>query len=93
MSDVETINVALSRQQAALLRAAVDAGEYATTSEIVQEAVRGWEEKRALRLADADRLRTLWDEGKASGAARKLDFQDLRREARAQLVEAKADGR
>jgi len=35
------------------------------------------------------RLRELWDEGKASGPARPLDFEELRQEARARLKAAK----
>lgn len=93
MSNVEKISVALTSQQVALLREAVDAGEYATTSEIVREAVRGWQEKRELRRSDVSRLRELWNEGKASGEATKLDFDELRREARQRLTEAKPNGR
>jgi antitoxin ParD1/3/4 len=93
VSNVEKISVALTSQQVALLREAVDAGEYATTSEIVREAVRGWQEKRELRRSDVIRLRELWDEGKASGQATELNFEELRREARQRLTEAKVNGR
>ncbi len=74
----------------AALKAAVKTGEYATTSEIVREAIRDWQFKRELRQEDIKRLRQLWDEGKASGAARPLDFAELRREARERLKSVKA---
>ncbi|MGY3445137.1 MULTISPECIES: ribbon-helix-helix domain-containing protein [unclassified Bradyrhizobium] len=84
-SNVEKLSVALTGEQAAALRAAVDAGEYATTSEIVREAVRDWQLKRELRQGDVRRLRQLWDEGVASGMAGVLDTKALRKEARARL--------
>lgn len=91
--NVEKMSVALTSQQVAALKAAVDAGEYATTSEAVREALRDWQAKRDLRLDDIRRLQRMWDEGKASGAARPLDFDALRKEARKRLTEAATDER
>ncbi len=89
MPDVQEISVALTGEQLAALKAAVEAGEYATTSEIIREAIRDWQFKRELRQEDVKRLRHLWDEGKASGPAEPLDFEELRREAQKRLAEAK----
>jgi antitoxin ParD1/3/4 len=85
MSDIQKISVALTAEQIASLKAAVDAGEYATASEIVREAIRDWQFKRELRQEDVKRLRQVWDDGKSSGLARPLDFGELRREARQRL--------
>lgn len=85
MADVQKVSVALTGEQVAALKAAVDAGEYATTSEIVREAIRDWQFKRAIREEDLKRLRQLWDQGKASGAAKPVDFESARREARERL--------
>lgn len=93
MANVEKMSVALTTQQAAALRSAVEAGEYATTSEVVREAVRDWQAKRDLRLEDTRRLQELWDQGKASGPATPLDFAELRREARSRLNAAKPNDR
>jgi len=96
VTDIHKISVALTGEQIAALKAAVDAGAYATTSEIVREAIRDWQFKRELRQEDTRRLRKLWDEGKASGPAQPLDFDELRREAQRRLAEAldvKRDGR
>jgi len=41
MANIAKVSVALTSEQVATLRAAVDAGEYATTSEIVREAGAG----------------------------------------------------
>jgi antitoxin ParD1/3/4 len=96
MADIQKISVALTGEQLAALKAAVETGEYATTSEIVREAIRDWQFKRELRQEDVKRLRQLWDEGKASGPAAPLDFGKLRREARQRLAKtqkAQGDGR
>jgi antitoxin ParD1/3/4 len=85
MPDVQKISVALTGEQIGALKAAVETGEYATTSEIVREAIREWQFKRALRQEDLMRLRHLWDEGKASGTAQSVDFAHARHEARQRL--------
>ena len=89
MSDIQKVSVALTGEQVSALKAAVASGEYATTSEIVREALRDWQFKRELRRDEIERLRQLWDEGKASGPARPLDFDELRREARQRLAAVK----
>ena len=86
MANVEKVSIALTTEEIAALKAVVEAGEYATTSEVVREAVRDWQAKRELRQEELLRLRRLWDEGKASGQAEPVDFDDLRREARARLA-------
>src|SRR5258708_33636785 len=93
MATVEKVSVALTNEQVSALKAAVETGEYATTSEIVREAVRDWQLKRELRQEDIKRLRQMWDTGLASGSAGELDMQELRREARTRLKGArKASG-
>ena len=85
MASVEKLSVALTNEQISALEAAVDAGEYATTSEIVREAVRDWQLKRELRQEDIKRLRQMWDDGITSGSAGELDMKKLRQEARERL--------
>lgn len=87
MSNVQKISVALTHQQMADVRAAIDSGEYATPTEILREAVRDWQAKRKSRQdgSDAQRLRQIWDEGKARGDGGPVDFEALRREARGRL--------
>jgi len=91
MPDVQKVSVALTGEQLGALRAAVETGEYATTSEIVREAIRDWQFKRELRQEDLRHLRQLWDQGKASGAAAPVDFYNARREARQRLATATED--
>jgi antitoxin ParD1/3/4 len=86
MPEVQKVSIALTGEQLGALKAAVETGEYATTSEIVREAIRDWQFKRELRQEDLKRLRQLWDQGKTSGAAKPADFEDARREARKRLA-------
>ena len=96
MADIQKVGVAVTGEQLAALKAAVEAGEYATTSEIVREALRDWQFKRDLRQEEVKRLSKVWDEGKAGGPPEPLAFCELRREARRRLAElqkAQADAR
>ena len=63
MSKLERITVTMPEEMAAKLRAAVESGEYATTSEIVREALRDWGDEQERRQAGLERLRALIAEG------------------------------
>ncbi len=67
MSNVEKLSVAVTPEMASLMRAAVDAGEYASTSEVVREALRDWEYRRKQREQAIEELRRLIQEGIDSG--------------------------
>jgi antitoxin ParD1/3/4 len=45
---------------AALVKAAIEHGDYASTSEVVRDALRDWVHKRSLRQQDVTELRSLW---------------------------------
>jgi antitoxin ParD1/3/4 len=81
VAEIHKISVSLPADQVTALRAAVEAGEYATASEVVRAALRDWQLKRERRLQECDRLRQLWDAGKASGKPAPLDFDGLKAEA------------
>ena len=91
MPDVQKISIALTAEQIFAIKSAVETGEYATTSEIVREAIRDWQFKRTLRQEDLNRLRQLWDQGKASGETTSVDFDQVRSEARQRLAKAGGD--
>ena len=82
MAAIERMTIVFPEPMAAEIRAAVEAGEFASTSEAVREAVRQWSRQRQLRDAEIEGLRRAWDEGKASGRAGKLDMTALIAEAR-----------
>ena len=67
MAQVEKVSIAVTPEMAAMLRSAVASGEYASSSEVVREALRDWKERRTLRNEAIAELRRLWDEGLASG--------------------------
>ena len=46
MANIERMTVVFPEPMAATIRAAVEAGDYATTSEAVRDAVRLWTDKR-----------------------------------------------
>ena len=92
MPNIEKLSIALTSEQAAAIRAAVETGEYATTSEAIREAVRDWQMKRELRQEDLKRLRQLWDEGLISGSSGPVDMEGLRKEARQRLEQMRKAG-
>jgi antitoxin ParD1/3/4 len=65
MPNVEKISVALPPEMVAVVRQAVEAGEYASSSEVVREALRDWTQKRSLRQQGVEELRQLWREALA----------------------------
>lgn len=65
MSKLERITVAMPEEMAAKLRAAVDSGGYATTSEVVREALREWNDEQDRKRAGIDRLKQLVAEADA----------------------------
>jgi antitoxin ParD1/3/4 len=84
MAEIERMTVVFPEPMANLLRAAVEAGEYASTSEAVRDAVRLWGGRRELRQREIEMLRRAWDEGKASGPAGPLKIADVVAEAKAE---------
>lgn len=62
MSTIEKISIALPPEMVALVRQAVAAGEYASSSEVVREALREWTQKRSLRQQGVEELRQLWQQ-------------------------------
>lgn len=85
MSNVEKISVALTPEMAALVRDAVKTGEYASSSEVIREALRDWNHKRFLRQEEISQIKKLWNEGLKSGPGRFADISDLKAEARRRL--------
>jgi antitoxin ParD1/3/4 len=75
VTDIRKLSIELPGDQIAALEDAVNTGEYATTGDIVQEAIRDWQTKRDLQREDVGRLRQMWDEGKASGPPAKFDIE------------------
>lgn len=80
MATVEKISVALPPEMISVLRDAVESGEYASASEVIREALRGWKIKRKVEALELDELRRLAQEGIDSGPSidAELVFSRLR---------------
>ncbi|HMA49488.1 MAG TPA: type II toxin-antitoxin system ParD family antitoxin [Magnetospirillaceae bacterium] len=86
MATVEKITIALTPEMAGFVRRAVDAGEYASTSEAIRDAVREWQERRDLLGYTADDLKKLVHEGLESGESQRSSMADIKAEARRRLA-------
>jgi antitoxin ParD1/3/4 len=88
MANVEKVSIALTPEMLAVVREAVESGEYASSSEVMREALREWTRRRALERKEVEVLQRLWQEGLESGPGRFADMAALKAEARRRLVEA-----
>ena len=67
VSKIDKISIALPHDMVADVKAAVAQGEYATTSEVIRDALRDWRLKRKVEALDIEDLRRLVQEGISSG--------------------------
>jgi len=92
MAAVEKITIALTQEMAGFVRNAVDAGEYASTSEAIRDAVREWKERRDLLGYTVEELRELVQEGIDSGPSSRATMTDVKAEARRRFEASRRDG-
>jgi antitoxin ParD1/3/4 len=85
MSNIEKVSITLTSEIATTVREAVASGEYASSSEVVREALREWKLKRTLRQSDINELRNLWSEGLASGRGTLQSIEAIKHEGRRRL--------
>ena len=90
MPNVEKMSIALTPEMAAAVRAAVANGEYVSSSEVVREALRDWQLRRALQQKELEELRHVWQEGIASGPGHLADMQAIKDEASHRFEQANA---
>jgi antitoxin ParD1/3/4 len=62
MTTAEKISIALPPEMVHIVRGAVATGEYASSSEVIRDALRDWTYKRSLRQQGVGELRRLWQE-------------------------------
>jgi antitoxin ParD1/3/4 len=70
------LTITMPAEMATVVKRAVDTGDYASTSEVVREALRDWKAKRALRLEELEALKAEIDLGLAdveAGKVRRFD--------------------
>lgn len=86
MVGIEKISIALSADLLSSVKEAVSSGRYASSSEVVREALREWQIRQPLREAEIERLKEAWKEGIQSGTPRTLDFEEVKRRGRERLA-------
>ncbi len=75
MAEIERMTITLPSDLAAVVKSAVNGGDYASSSEVVREALRDWKTKRALQLQELTALKADIDRGLADLAeGRVQDF-------------------
>ena len=87
MPNVEKFSIALTPEMAKEVRMAVKSGEYASSSEVIREALRDWHRKRAFQDQEIEELRSLWREGVESGKGRYGSMEEIKQAARKRLAE------
>lgn len=85
MATVEKLSIALTPEMAEEVRTVVRNGEYASSSEVIREALRDWRRKRALRDQEIEELRDLWREGVESGKGQYSSMEEIKQVARRRL--------
>ncbi len=80
------MNVSLTAELANFVKAKVSGGRYASSSEVVREALRLMEKVERQDAEKLGLLRQAWQEGVDSGDAEASDFAALKQEARARLA-------
>ena len=63
MAEIERMTITLPPEMAAVVKGAVEGGDYASSSEVVREALRDWKIKRALQLQELASLKADIDRG------------------------------
>lgn len=79
MSEIERLTITLPHEMAATVKGAVEDGDYASSSEVVREALRDWRMKRALRLKEIEALQIDIDQGLSDVAEGRMQDFDAER--------------
>ena len=85
MSKIQKISVSLPLEMTNLINDAVISGDYASTSEVIREALRDWKQKRLIQLQNIDEIKQLWQEGLESGSGQFKNIEEIKQEARKRL--------
>jgi antitoxin ParD1/3/4 len=91
MANVEKLSIALTPEMAAIVRQCVESGKYASSSEVIREALRDWKLKRSLQQNELAELRSLLEAGLESGSGRLADMNAIKAEARQRLMSQDAE--
>jgi len=90
MAKVERLTVTLPTEMATLVKDAVESGDYASSSEVIREALRDWKLKRELRLQKIAELKADINRGLADlakGRFKDFDAERIVRRGRKLLAD------
>ena len=79
MSTIERMTITMPADMAALVKAAVETGDYASTSEVVRDALRQWKVNRAIQIQEIAALKSDIDKGLADVAAGRIKNFDKKK--------------
>jgi antitoxin ParD1/3/4 len=82
MGHVDKRSITLSPELAQAVDDVVAAGEYASASEVIRDALRQWKDRRDLLGYTVEELRKLMQEGIDSGPGRFASMDEIKAEAR-----------
>ena len=85
MTTVEKLSITLTPELARDVRMAVKSGEYASSSEVIREALRDWHRKRAFQEQEIEELRGIWRKGVESGKGKYDSIDEIKQAARDRL--------
>jgi antitoxin ParD1/3/4 len=85
MGQVDKRSITLSPELARAVDDVVAAGEYASASEVIRDALRQWKDRRDLHGYTVEELRKLVQEGLDSGPGQVASMDEIKAEARRRL--------
>ena len=85
MTSVEKLSIALTPEMARDVRMAVKSGEYASSSEVIREALRDWRRKRVFQDQEIEELRGMWRKGVESRKGQYGSIDEIKQAARDRL--------
>jgi antitoxin ParD1/3/4 len=95
MGAIERLTITLPTDMAGMVKGAVDEGNYASSSEVIREALRDWKMKRDLRLHQLAELKADIDRGLrdvAKGRVARFDVARIAAKGRKLLADQSISG-
>jgi antitoxin ParD1/3/4 len=79
MPEIERLTITLPADMAGMVKGAVEGGDYASTSEVIREALRDWKMKREVQIHKLAQLKADIDRGMADVTEGRLTEFDSQR--------------
>lgn len=84
---MRTLTVSLTPKQIATMQAAVESGSYGSSSEVIRDALRLWEQREETRGLELEQLRRAYAEGKGSGKPESVDPKAFLKELKSERAD------